>query len=119
MELVRTLSFSFFFCCTFVTYFFFSLLLSFSSFFFLSFFLFLSSGTDASIPTHIDNITKRNYVQLGSGRRLLPTRLGIVLVQGYLRIDPDLILPRIRANIETQCNLIASGGASKNDVVKH
>ena len=50
-------------------------------------------GTDASIPTHIDNILKRNYVVLESGRRLVPTQLGMVLVQGYLRIDPDLVLP--------------------------
>ena len=31
-------------------------------------------GTDASIPTHIDNILKRNYVVLESGRRLVPTQ---------------------------------------------
>ena len=53
------------------------------------------------------------------GRRLVPTRLGIVLVQGYLRIDPDLILPKIRSNIEDQCSLIASGAATKEDVVEH
>ena len=78
-------------------------------------------GTDASIPTHINNIGKRNYVSLSksNGRRLIPTRLGIVLVQGYLRIDPDLILPRIRATIEDQCNLIANGVATKEDVVEH
>jgi DNA topoisomerase-3 len=49
----------------------------------------------------------------------MPTRLGIVLVQGYLRIDPDLVLPRIRANIETACNLIASGQAGCKSVVAH
>ncbi len=49
----------------------------------------------------------------------MPTRLGIVLVQGYLRIDPDLVLPRIRANIETACNLIASGEAGCKSVVAH
>jgi DNA topoisomerase-3 len=78
-------------------------------------------GTDASIPTHINNISKRNYVKLvkNGGRRLVPTRLGIVLVQGYLRIDPDLILPKIRSNIEDQCSLIASGAATKEDVVEH
>ena len=51
--------------------------------------------------------------------RLVPTRLGIVLVQGYLRIDPDLVLPRIRANIETACDLIASGQAKSKSVVAH
>lgn len=76
-------------------------------------------GTDASIPTHIDNILKRNYVVLESGRRLVPTQLGIVLVQGYLRIDPDLVLPRVRSAIEEQCTLIAQGKKDKGEVVEH
>jgi hypothetical protein len=33
-------------------------------------------GTDASIPTHINNITVRHYVTLGAGRILVPTELG-------------------------------------------
>jgi DNA topoisomerase-3 len=73
-------------------------------------------GTDASIPTHINNIMTRNYVTLGQGRTLIPTELGIVLVHGYLRIDPDLVLPEVRAAIESFCNLIAKGFASKEHV---
>ena len=40
-------------------------------------------GTDASIPSHIENIQKRNYATLGQGRRMVPTQLGLVLAQGY------------------------------------
>jgi DNA topoisomerase-3 len=76
-------------------------------------------GTDASIPAHINNICERNYVQLGSGRTLVPTNLGIVLVHGYYRTDPELVLPKVRAAIEQQCTLIAKGIATKEDVLQH
>ena len=64
-------------------------------------------GTDASIPTHINNIIVRNYVTLGPGRTLVPTALGVVLVHGYYRIDVDLVLPNVRATIEKFCDMIA------------
>ena len=57
-------------------------------------------GTDASIATHIQNICNRNYVSLERGRRLSPTTLGIVLIHGYLLIDPDLVFPQVRSAIE-------------------
>ena len=57
-------------------------------------------GTDASIPTHIENVQKRNYARLGPGRTLAPSKLGLVLVQGYFRIDRDLVLPAVRRAIE-------------------
>ncbi|CAG2163578.1 unnamed protein product [Oppiella nova] len=66
-------------------------------------------GTDASIPTHINNICLRNYVKIGTGRRLIPTQLGIVLVHGYQKIDSDLVLPTRRAALEIQLNEIAAG----------
>ena len=68
-------------------------------------------GTDASIPTHINNICLRNYVNIVSGRRLIPTQLGIVLVHGYQRIDNDLVLPTRRAALEKHLNEIATGRA--------
>ena len=66
-------------------------------------------GTDASIPVHINNISERNYVKLERDRRLVPTTLGIVLVHGYQRIDPDLCLPRMRSQVskKTEYSIIS------------
>ncbi|XP_049849572.1 uncharacterized protein LOC126319913 [Schistocerca gregaria] len=76
-------------------------------------------GTDASIPTHIENIVKRNYVRLDSRTRSLqPTRLGLALVHGYHRIDAELVLPKIRASIEKFISDIAVGRTKYEQVIK-
>ncbi len=75
-------------------------------------------GTDASISTHIKNILKRNYVELILSRKLKPSRLGLVLAQGYHLIDSYLVLPQVRSDIELECNKIAKGLANHDLVVR-
>ncbi|KAK9917893.1 hypothetical protein WJX75_009329 [Coccomyxa subellipsoidea] len=75
-------------------------------------------GTDASIAVHIAKVCER-YVSIQSGRRLMPTELGVTLVRGYQLIDPDLCLPLVRSHVEKQIDLIAQGQAEKEAVVAH
>lgn len=49
---------------------------------------------------------------------MFPSKLGLVLAQGYHSIDSSLVLPRVRSDIENQCNQIAKGLASREDVVR-
>jgi DNA topoisomerase III len=76
-------------------------------------------GTDASIATHINTICERNFVRVGGHRQLRPTELGVTLVHGYYRVDPDMVLPDVRAHIERYIDLIATGRASYDTVVRH
>lgn len=57
--------------------------------------------------------------QVQSGRKLVPTALGISLIRGYQCIDPDLCLPDIRSFIEHQITLVAKGQADHSRVVQH
>ncbi len=77
-------------------------------------------GTDASIPTHINNIIERKFVEVKEpGRSLVPTPLGLALVKGYCQIDPELVMPSIRKNIEKSCDLVAKGKADFSIVLNH
>ncbi|KAF8361154.1 hypothetical protein PRIPAC_88077 [Pristionchus pacificus] len=77
-------------------------------------------GTDASIPVHINTICQRNYVTVETtSRRLIPTQLGVCLIHGYHAVDPELVLPTIRADLERQLDMIASGQADFMTVKNH
>jgi DNA topoisomerase-3 len=65
------------------------------------------------------NICERNYVQVHAGRTVVPTPLGITLIRGYQRIDPDLCLPLMRNHVEKQIDLVAKGEADFRMVVRH
>lgn len=53
------------------------------------------------------------------GRQLVPSPLGLALVKGYCSIDPELVLPTIRKNIEKSCEMIAKGKADFSKVLSH
>jgi DNA topoisomerase-3 len=74
-------------------------------------------GTDASMATHINNICERTYVEIGGGRSLIPTELGVSLVRGYKKIDPELVAPTTRSNIEKSLDMIARGQADYDQVL--
>ncbi|KAJ3344120.1 DNA topoisomerase 3-beta-1 [Gonapodya sp. JEL0774] len=79
----------------------------------------LGIGTDASMALHIENIVNRRYVTVeGPRRRLKPTNLGVVLIHGYQKIDPELSLPTLRSAMEKRISLIASGSTPAEIVLR-
>jgi DNA topoisomerase-3 len=58
-------------------------------------------------------------VKVESGRRIVPTTLGVTLIQGYKQIDADLFKPTVRAHIEAQISLVAEGRVAKDGLVRH
>lgn len=49
----------------------------------------------------------------------MPTPLGYALVKGYCEIDPELVLPQVRGNIEKSCEMISKGKADFERIVSH
>ena len=76
-------------------------------------------GTDASIPSHIGTIEARRYVRVVGHRQFEPTALGLAIIRGIERIDPELVLPTVRSHVEAQLEIIAKGAAMRADVVRH
>ncbi|KAJ5212177.1 uncharacterized protein N7498_003823 [Penicillium cinerascens] len=88
-------------------------------------------GTDATMAEHIAKIKEREYVvvhQRGSGRskveELIPTRLGIALVEGYdnvvagLTNSISLSKPFLRKEMELRMLEICAGTKTRQEVVQ-
>ncbi|PWY91055.1 DNA topoisomerase III [Aspergillus heteromorphus CBS 117.55] len=88
-------------------------------------------GTDATMAEHIAKIKERQYVAVhsrGSGRNatkeLIPTRLGIALVEGYDNVfagmpdSPSLSKPFLRKEMELRMREICAGSRTRHQVVQ-
>ncbi|KAJ9471097.1 putative uncharacterized protein LOC100215195 [Diplonema papillatum] len=101
-------------------------------------------GTDASIPQHIQNVCDRRYVMVcgdqfgigrafgrvldhkrmrepkpGEGRYMVPTEMGVALINAFFTSDSELVQPRVRAHIEAEVGKIAVGARHRDEVVRH
>ena len=55
-------------------------------------------GTDATIPSHISTILKREYAVKGPDNSFTPTKLGLALYAAYNRMGYKLTKPDLRAS---------------------
>ena len=76
-------------------------------------------GTDASMSTHIDNIVRRGYVNVDNDRKLIPTKLGIALIESLESIDSEIVLPKNRANIEKFVKNLSDGKDNYENVLNY
>ncbi|KAI0633210.1 DNA topoisomerase [Trametes polyzona] len=79
-------------------------------------------GTDATIAQHIQTIIDRGYVierMQGATKYLIPSTLGIGLVEGYdaIGFDQSLSKPELRRETERRMVDICEGVKSKNEVL--
>lgn len=83
-------------------------------------------GTDATMADHIEKIVVRNYVMKHgqNGRKslpvLIPSTLGIALVEGYDEIgfDKSLTKPFLRKDMEAAMKRICDGNTVQEEVVR-
>ncbi|RLF24601.1 MAG: type IA DNA topoisomerase [Thermoprotei archaeon] len=77
----------------------------------------LGIGTDSTIHEHIHTNIERGYA-IRRGKRIVPTRLGITLIKGLLKVAPELVDVNLRAWMEKQLSLIGEGVKSRDEVVE-
>ena len=66
-------------------------------------------GTDGSILSHIKNLSARGYVRVDEHKRIIPTKLGIPLIDVLNKVVPEIIKPENRAKIEEFVSQIETG----------
>ena len=74
-------------------------------------------GTDGSIPNHIKNLELRGYIKIDEKRRLIPTKLGITLIDALNKIEPEIVRPENRAKIEEFVKKIEIGEKNYKEVL--
>ena len=74
-------------------------------------------GTDATIAQHISTIQDRDYARKDANQRFSPSPLGIALVEGYNSMGYQLNKPDLRRETEHECNLVANGQKTMDDIV--
>ena len=72
-------------------------------------------GTDATIHEHIKHVQEREYV-VKVDKFLIPTKLGICLVEVYEQLSIELYKPTLRAAMEADMKAIAEGQRTKAQV---
>ncbi|KII92565.1 hypothetical protein PLICRDRAFT_89135 [Plicaturopsis crispa FD-325 SS-3] len=80
-------------------------------------------GTDATIATHIATIVERGYVHermSGNTKHLIPSALGIGLVEGYndIGFERSLSKPQLRRETERRMVQVCEGTKTKNDMLQ-
>ena len=74
-------------------------------------------GTDATHAEHIDTVQTREYVEMNENRRFLPRKLGLGLVNGYVRMGLELSKPRLRAALERDLQAICDNQSNAREVL--
>ncbi|CAG8843664.1 21095_t:CDS:2, partial [Racocetra persica] len=79
--------------------------------------------TDATIHVHIAKIIEREYARKDNrnGKTyILPSDLGVALVEGYdsIGFDKSLSKPFLRREMESKLKMVCEGRQQKEDVVK-
>lgn len=88
-------------------------------------------GTDATMAEHVAKVKDRDYVGVYSRRsgrssvqELIPTKLGVALVEGYDQVviglpnSPSLSKPFLRKEMELRMRDICAGSKTRRDVVQ-